>query len=168
MTAYSSPIKTAFAAALMLAAASAGAYADAPTPAALDAARIIIVASGLSRSFDIVVPQAFGELERSVVTTRPELKDSLHATLLAIEPEFIKGEQDLLDNAAVVLTRRMTEQELKDTAAFFQSASGKKYVDSQAQAFGEIMGLARAWSGKLSTEVLARAREEMKKKGQDF
>jgi hypothetical protein len=168
VTAYLSPIKTAFAAALMLAAGSVSAFADAPTPAALDAARVIIVASGLARSFDVVVPQAFGELERSVVTTRPELKDSLHATLMAIEPEFVKGEMTLIDNAAMVLAKHMTEQELKDTAAFFQSASGKKYVESQPASFGEIMSLAQAWSGRLSTEVLTRAREEMKKKGLDF
>lgn len=168
MIAHSSPIKTAFAAALFLAAGSFGAYADEPTPAALESAHTIIVASGLTRSFDTVVPQSFGELERSVLATRPELKDSLHATLLALLPEFGKTEQELVNNSAMVLAKRMSEQELKDTANFFLSPSGKKYVDVQPAAFGEIIALAQAWRDRLSTDVLTRAREEMKKKGVDF
>jgi hypothetical protein len=68
----------------------------------------------------------------------------------------------------MVLAKRMSEQELKDTANFFLSPSGKKYVDVQPAAFGEIIALAQAWREKLSTEVLARAREEMKKKGVEF
>ena len=168
MIAHSSPIKTALAAALFLTAGTFGAYADEPTPAALEAAHTIIVASGLTRSFDTVIPQSFGELERSIVTTRPELKDSLHATLLALLPEFSKTEQELVNNSAAVLAKRMSEQELKDTANFFLSPSGKKYVDVQPATFGEIIALAQAWRDKLSTDVLTRAREEMKKKGVDF
>ena len=168
MIAHLSPIKTAFAAALFLTAGSFGAYADEPTAAALESAHTIIVASGLTRSFDVVIPQSFGELERSVTITRPEIKDSLHATLLALLPEFGKTEQDLVNSAAMVLAKRMSEQELKDTANFFLSPSGKKYVDVQPAAFGEIIALAQAWRERLSTEVLARAREEMKKKGVEF
>ena len=66
------------------------AYADDPTPAALDSARTIIVAWGMTKSFDLVVPQMFDQLEHDVVKTRPELKDSLHATLIALKPEFDK------------------------------------------------------------------------------
>jgi hypothetical protein len=62
----------------------------------------------------------------------------------------------------------MNEQELKDTAAFFASASGKKYVEAQPIAFNEIIVLMQAWRQKLSTDILTRAREEMKKKGVDF
>jgi hypothetical protein len=152
---------------------SLGAYAAdpapaAPTPAALEAAHTIIVASGLTRSFDLVIPQTFAQLELSVETTRPELKENLHATLLTLVPEFGKTERDLVDSSAQVLAKHMSEQELKDIANFFLSPSGKKYVETQPVAFNEIIALAQAWRDKLSTDVLTRAREEMKKKGVDF
>jgi uncharacterized protein len=169
VTAHLSPIKAVFAAAFFLAAGSLAAQADdQPTPAALESAHTIIIASGLTRSFDIVIPQTFGELERSVTVTRPELKDNLHAVLLALVPEFGKTERDLVNSAALVLARRMSEQELKDTANFFLSPSGKKYVDVQPAAIGEIIALADSWRQKLSTDVLTRAREEMRKNGQDL
>ncbi len=164
----SSSLKTALAAAIFAAAGSLTAYADEPTPAALESARVVITASGLSGSFDAVVPQMLGELERRVLATRPELKDSLHATLLDLVPEFTKTEQDVANRAAAVLAKHMTEQELKDTANFFSSPSGKKYVSVQPVIFNEIIPLAQAWRQKLSTDILARAREEMKKKGVDF
>jgi uncharacterized protein len=163
-----SPFKTLFAAALLVALGAVAAKAEEPTPAAIESARAIIMASGMTRSFDLVVPQMLGELERNVTATRPELKDSLHATLVALEPEFSKTEQEVVDGAAQILAKYMNEQELKDTAAFFASASGKKYVEAQPLAFNEIIGVVQTWRQRLSTDVLARARAEMKKKGLDF
>lgn len=168
MTTPMSPFKTLFAAALLVALGAVAAKAEEPTPAAIESARAIIMASGMTRSFDLVVPQMLGELERNVTATRPELKDSLHATLVALEPEFSKTEQEVVDGAAQILAKYMNEQELKDTAAFFASASGKKYVEAQPLAFNEIIGVVQTWRQRLSTDVLARARAEMKKKGLDF
>ena len=168
MTARPSPFKTLFAAALLVTLGAAAARADEPTPAALDSARAVITASGMMRSFDLIVPQMLLELERNVTTTRPELKDSLHATLAALKPEFDKSEQEVVDGAARILAKHMSAQELKDTATFFDSPSGKKYVETQPIAFNEIIGVVQTWRERLSTDVLARARAEMKKKGVDF
>lgn len=168
MTARTSPFKMLFAAALFVTLGAAVAGAEEPSPAAIDAARAVINGSGMTRSFDGVVPQMLAELERNVTATRPELKDSLHATLVALEPEFAKTEQGVIDGAARILAKYMNEQELKDTAAFFASASGKKYVEAQPFAFNDIIGVVQTWRQRLSTDVLTRARAEMKKKGFDF
>lgn len=168
MTARTSPFKTLFVALFFAALGSAGAYADEPTPAALESARTIVSASGMARSFDLIIPEIFGELERNVTATRPELDKSLHETLIALLPEFAKTEQDVVDGAARVLAKHMNEQELKDTANFFVSPSGKKYVAAQPAALSEIVGLVQDWRRRLSTDVLVRARQEMKKKGIDF
>ncbi len=62
----------------------------------------------------------------------------------------------------------MTEQELKDTVTFFDTPSGKKYLATQPVLVQQVGQLARAWREQLSTDILARAHEEMKKKGTDF
>lgn len=164
----SSPARLMFAALLFAALGAAGARADEPTPAALQSARAVIISSGMARSFDLVVPQLFTQLEEGVTATRPELKDSLHATLVGLLPEFGKTEQDVINSAARALAKFMTEQELKDTANFFASPSGKKYVETQPLAFTDIVSIVQEWRQRLSTQVLQRAREEMKKKGVDF
>jgi hypothetical protein len=179
-----SPGKTLFSALIFLAAGSLAAHADSPasppapailaapaappTAAALESAKAIILTSGMKRSFDLVIPQTFGELDRSVTTTRPELKDSLHTVLLSLLPEFRATEDNMVNQAAQALAKQMSEQELKDTAAFFSSPSGMKYVQSEPTVFNEIIASVQAWREKMSVDVLARAHEEMKKKGQDF
>jgi hypothetical protein len=145
-------------------------YADdaptpAPTPAAIETAKTIVASSGMTRSFDLVIPEIFGALERNVLATRPELKEPLHTVLISLVPEFVKTKQQVVDVAALALAKRMNEQELKDTATFLNSASGKKYVEAQPQALNEIFGALNDWRQKLSVDVLTRTREELKKKG---
>ncbi len=153
---------------LVLALASAGASAQEPTPAALNYARQIFVDIGMKPSLDQVVPAMLGQLEHNVTGTRPELKDALHETLLAIEPEFVSTEQGVLTDSAKFLASRMTEQELKDTVDFYESATGKKFLATEPAMVQEIARLARAWREQLSTDILTRARQEMKKKGYSF
>jgi hypothetical protein len=168
VVAHSSPFKTLSFALLFTIGGAFSAYADDPTPAALDSARTIIVAWGMTKSFDLVVPQMFDQLEHDVVKTRPELKDSLRATLIALKPEFDKSEQDFITTSALALAKMMTEQELKDTATFFQTPSGKKYIETEPVAITQIVTLVQTWRQQLSVDVMKRTREEMKKKGADF
>ena len=144
------------------------ALADEPSAAALAQARAVIISSGISRSFDTVVPQMLSLLERNVLATRPEIKDKLHATLLQLEPEFMKTEDSVIDAAAASLAKRMTEAELKDVVTFFQSASGKKYVEATPANLNDIVAAMEAWRQKLSTEMMTRVRDEMKKQGVDL
>jgi hypothetical protein len=144
------------------------ARADDPTPAAIASARTIIVASGIQRSFDLVVPQMLAQLETNFTRTRPELKDKLHATLIQLQPEFLKTEDQVVSAAAASLAKRMSETDLKDTAAFFQSPAGKKYVEAQPQALSDIVAAVQGWEQKLSTDMMTRVREEMKKQGYDL
>jgi len=161
-------IKALLGAALALAISSVGARADEPTPAALNYANQIFVDIGMKASIDQVVPGMLAQLERNVTSTRPELKDALHETVLAIEPEFVKTEQAVMTDSVKFLASKMTEQELKDTLAFYDSPTGKKYVAVEPSVVQEVGNLARAWRQQLSTDILTRAREEMKKKGFDF
>ena len=150
---------------IALAAATSNAIAADPTPAALQAAQSIVASSGMTTSFDQVVPQMLYELERTTTATRPDIKDSMHATLLELAPEFAKTESEVVQSAALSLASHMNEQELKDTAALFQSASGKKYVEIQPVLYRDVIAIAQNWRQKLSTQMLIRAREEMRKKG---
>jgi hypothetical protein len=161
-------IKASLGAALALAISSVGASAEEPTPAALNYANQVFVDIGMKSSIDLVVPGMLGQLERNVTATRPELKDALHETLLAIEPEFVKTEQGVMTDSVKFLASKMTEQELKDTVTFYESPVGKKFLAVEPSVVQEVGNLARAWRQQLSTDILARAREEMKKKGLDF
>ena len=139
-----------------------------PSPAALAAADKILNTIGLKQSVAIVVPGMMQELETNVTRTRPEIRDSLRATLKAIQPEFDQTAKQTYTQAESLLASEMSEQDIIQVAAFFDSPAGKKYIQVTPvflQNLGDITG---AWREKLSTDILERARAEMKKKGIDF
>jgi len=161
--------KLALAAFAVVALTASGARAQqAPSPAAIGYANQILVDIGMKPALDQVVPAMLAQLERSVTTTRPELKEPLHAVVVALEPEFAKTEQPVFDEAAKYLAGQLSEQELKDVAAFYESTTGKKFIVTQPPLMAEVGNLVGVWRNKLSTDILARAREEMAKKGYSF
>jgi uncharacterized protein len=139
-----------------------------PSPAAIAAADKILNTIGLKQSIAIVVPGMMQELETNVTRTRPEIKDSLRATLKAIQPEFDQTAKEIYAQAEGMLASQMTEQEITQVAAFFDSPAGKKYVQITPVFIQNLTDVTGAWREKLSTDILERARAEMKKKGVDF
>jgi hypothetical protein len=140
----------------------------APSPAALAAADKILNTIGLKQSVAIVVPSMMAELETNVTRTRPEIRDSLRATLKAIQPEFDQTAKQTYIQAESLLASEMSEQEITEVAAFFESPAGKKYVQVTPVFLRNLADATGAWREKLSTDILQRARAEMKKKGVDF
>jgi hypothetical protein len=140
----------------------------APSPAALTAADKILSTIGLKQSIAIVVPGMMQELETNVTRTRPEIRDSLRATLKAIQPEFDLTAKQTYIKAESLLAAEMSEQEIIQVAAFFDSPAGKKYVQVTPVFLQNLADVTGAWREKLSEEILERARAEMKKKGVDF
>jgi uncharacterized protein len=139
-----------------------------PSPAAIAAADTILNTIGFKQQIAIVVPGMMQELETNVTRTRPEIRDSLRVTLKAIQPEFDETARQTYVQAESLLASEMSEQDITQVAAFFNSPAGKKYVQATpvfVQNLGDVTG---AWREKLSTDILERARAEMKKKGVDF
>ena len=62
----------------------------------------------------------------------------------------------------------MSEKDITDVAGFFESPAGKKYVQVTPIFLQQLQDVTGAWREKLSTDILVRARGEMKKKGVDF
>jgi uncharacterized protein len=148
--------------------AAAPAPVPAPTAAAVDAAGAILNDIGVKKTIAFVVPSMMAELERNVTNTRPEIRDSLRETLRAIQPEFDKSAQQIFVRAATLLASEMSEKEVQDIAAFFDSPPGKKYLAVEPAFFQQFSAIADPWRQQLSTDILTRARAEMKKKGVDF
>jgi uncharacterized protein len=148
--------------------AAAPAAPGAPSPAAIAAADRVLGDIGVKESIALVVPGMMAELETNVTRTRPEIKDSLRATLKSIQPEFDKTARETYDEAATLLASLMSEKELTDVAGFFDSPSGKKYIAVTPVFLQRLANVTAPWRDKLSTDIVVRARQEMKKKGVDF
>ncbi len=139
-----------------------------PTAAQIAIARDIVTGSGMSRSFETMIPTVMDQITQTLTQTRPELSADLKKVLAEQRPEFEKQIDEIMNTAASILARRMNEKELTDTAAFFKSASGKKYVETQPASLDELVVALQGWSQKLSTIMFEKVRAEMKKKGHDL
>jgi hypothetical protein len=139
-----------------------------PSQAAIAAADKLLIAMGVKETIATTVPTMMTELERNVTNTRPEIRDSLRATLTEIKPEYDKSAQLTYEKVEALLALAMNEKELVEVAAFFTSPTGKKYLAIQPVFFQKLQDLVGPWRQDLSTDIVAKARQEMKKKGVDF
>ncbi|MCI0466046.1 MAG: DUF2059 domain-containing protein [Beijerinckiaceae bacterium] len=140
----------------------------APSEAHLAAAKALVVASGISRSFSIIIPQFLDQIGASLTQTRPELRSDLNVVLTQLKPEFDLKVEEMIGIAGQIYAKQMSGQELRAAAAFFESPAGRKYVESQPAFLTEVVTAMQGWQGKISTDLMARVRSEMKKKGHEL
>lgn len=139
-----------------------------PPASAVEAGRQLVIASGMARSFEPMVPQLSGQIIPMVTKTRPELTANLTVVMKQLQPEFVKKGEEMNSIAGRIYARSMSEQELRDAAAFFNSPVGKKYVEVQPIMLDQLVVSMQSWTQDLSTFMMQRIHDEMKKKGQDF
>ena len=139
-----------------------------PPASQLAAAREVVIASGMSRSFAPMVPQLREQIVPMLTRTRPDLTKDLTEVVAQLGPEFDKKTDDMVDIAAHIYARRMSEEELKQTAAFFSSPVGKKYVEVQPEMLDELVVSMQSWTQQISNYMMTRVRQEMQKRGKDF
>ncbi len=137
-------------------------------PAQLAAARDVVISSGMARSFEPMVPQLAEQIPLVVTRTRPEYAKDLTGVLAGLQPEFAKKTDEMIDIAAKIYARGMNEDELKTTAAFFNSPAGKKYVDAQPLMLDQLVVAMQAWTQETSSYMMKRVQVEMEKKGDKF
>ena len=137
-------------------------------PAQLAAARDVVISSGMARSFQPMVPQLEEQIPLVVARTRPEFAKDLTGVLASLGPEFAKKTDEMIDIAAKIYARSMSEDELKATAAFFSSPAGKKYVDAQPLMLDQLVVAMQSWTQETSTYMMKRVQAEMEKRGDKF
>ena len=98
--------------------------------------------------------------------SRMPIRDGIRERVLAVRGAGIFAHID--DEAATLLASEMSEKKITDVAAFFESPSGKKYVSVTPIFLQRLADVTTPWRDKLSTDIVTRARQEMKKKGVEF
>lgn len=139
-----------------------------PTAEHMGFARELLSQIGAERLIESVVGNMVARLSQTVTATRPELTNDLKGVMESIRPEFDKQTPLVVEDAARVFSRAMTEQELRETVTFLKSPAGQKYLDTQGQSVGTISQMLEQWSRQLSQQMYEKARVEMKKKGHDI
>lgn len=108
------------------------------------------------------------QIGTALTQTRPELIRDLNVVLTELKPEFDKQADEMVDIAAQIYVKQMSEADLMAAVGFFESPAGKQYVATQPAFLTDLVTAMQGWQGKISTNMMTRVRAEMKKKGYDL
>lgn len=141
----------------------------APLPAAshLQAARDLVIVSGVSGPFSNIYNDFVTNMRQNFIT-RPEVKKDLDAVLGALKVEADKRVEDMVATAALVFARNLSEAELKEITGFFNSPVGRKYNELRPQMITQIYQQLEPWTFRTSDFFYRYTRDEMKKRGHDI
>lgn len=140
----------------------------APTPEHIKVARDVVISSGMSQSFDAIYGEFVSGVRQSVGTTRPEIKKDMEEVLTALKADADAKREEITDSAARVFATKMSEADLKEVAAFFNSPVGQRYNSFRPQIIDEIFTLIQPWSIATSNLLFDRFNAEMRKRGHNL
>lgn len=142
--------------------------AKAPTPEHIAKARHLILATGISRSFQIIIPEFMDQIGNTLTQARPDLVHDMNIVLEQLRPEFDKQSEEMIDQSARIYATLLSEKDIDAINAFFDSPAGKKYVGAQPLFLNQLVSGMQAWQQKISIIMMSRVREEMKKRGHEL
>jgi uncharacterized protein len=158
-----------FVAGAILAAAVAGAASaqqkPAPSAAAIQMAKEIIALKGASATFDPLIPGVIEYHRNIMMQTNPNLAREIEQVATKLASDLQGRRVELQQSLAISYAQHFTEQELREAIAFYRTPLGKKLVSEEPKAMEETMKAADVWSKKFADEVVAKMREEMRKRG---
>jgi hypothetical protein len=152
--------------ALSLACASPAAFAQSqPTPAALSTAKELITVTGANAIFNPLIAGVVEQAKNLYLQQNPGLAKDLSEISAQLRTEMAPRFVELNDEVARLYAADFSEQELKDILTFYKSPAGQKLLQKQPKVIDNSMKFAQEWANKLSDEVVAKMRDELKKRG---
>ena len=144
------------------------AHAQQPSANAIALAKEIIVAKGAATMYDPVVANLIERTKGALLQTNIMLSRELNEVAAKLRTELAPRSAELVNDAARLYAARFTEQELRNTLAFYKSPLGQKVIAEEPAILNQSMSNVETWAGKFAEEVMIKFRAEMKKKGHDL
>jgi hypothetical protein len=139
-----------------------------PTPASLLVAKQIVTVTGATALFNPLIAGVVEQAKLLYLLQNPSLAKDLDAIADKMRKDLQPRFAELGNEIAKLYATHFTEQELKTILAFYSSPAGKKLLTQQPVVADASMKFAQDWANKLSEQVTAKMREELKKRGHDL
>jgi len=148
-----------------LAAGPAFAQSPQPSAAALATAKQLVEVTGAVTLFSPLVAGVVEQSKLLFLQQNPMLQKDLNEIAAKMRDDLQPRFAEVTQEVARQYATHFTEQELKEILTFYQSPAGKKMLAEQPVVVNNSMHFAQDWANKLSTEVTAKMRDELKKRG---
>ena len=141
------------------------AHSQQPSAAAMATAKELIAVTGATTLFNPLIAGVVEQAKLLFLQQNPALSKDLNEIANKMRTDLAPRFDELSDEVARLYATNFTEPELKDMLAFYKSPAGKKLLAEQPTVVDASMKFAQDWANKLSDEVIAKMREELKKRG---
>ena len=139
-----------------------------PSATAIATAKEVITVKGATALWEPIVPGVIEQAKSVFVQANPTLLKELNEVALKLRAEYAPRSAEVVNDVAKLYASRFTEQELKDTLAFYKSPLGKKLLAEEPSILDQSMRNAQSWADRLSQEVIGKIRSEMKRRGHEI
>ena len=138
------------------------------SPAALLLAKELIDIKGSASMFDPLVNGVIEYHKNFFMQNNPNLASDLTQVAQKLASDLAPRKVEMQQELTRIYASHFTEQELKDALASYKSPLGRKLISEEPKAAEESMKAADDWSRKFATEVDAKFRAEMQKRGKNL
>ncbi|HET7804684.1 MAG TPA: DUF2059 domain-containing protein [Pseudolabrys sp.] len=141
------------------------ANAQQPSPAAMASAKELISITGATTLFSPLIAGVVEQAKVLYLQQNPALAKDLNEIATQMRADLQPRFHELTEEVARLYATNFTEQELKDILAFYKTTAGKKLLATQPKIVDSSMKFAQDWANTLSDQVIAKMRDELKKRG---
>ena len=141
------------------------AHSQQPSAAAMATARQLIAATDATTVFNPLIAGVVEQAKLLFLQQNPGLAKDLNEIAAKLRTDLAPRFGELNEEMAKLYATSFTEQELKAILVFYELPAGKKLLAQQPTVVDASMKFAQDWANKLSDQVIAKMREELKKRG---
>ena len=143
-------------------------HAQQPSAGALASARELMELKGVQNLVNPVVVGVIEQTKGGILQTNPGLSKDLDEVSVQLRTEFGQRSSEVTNEIVRLYAQRFSEQELKEAVAFYKTPTGKKILAEEPKILDETYARVQQWAVRLQSEVSARVRAEMKKRGHNL
>ena len=151
--------------ATILLTAAPAAHGQQPSAAAVATARELITTAGATALFTPLIAGVIEQARILYLQQDPSLAKDLNEISAQLRTDLEPRFSELTNEVARLYAANFTDQELKEILAFYKTPAGKKLLTEQPRVVDLSMKFAQDWANKLSDLVVAKMRDELKKRG---
>jgi hypothetical protein len=114
----------------------------------------MMIANGSETTFKAVISQMISNFKTQRSEVTEEFWDQFETSFQKV------GIEDLLDLLTPIYQKHMSQDEIKDITAFYQTPAGKKFAQKTPLIMQESMQAGRVWGEKIGLEIINKLKEQ--------
>jgi len=134
-------------------------------PEQLALARKYVELTDRSSIFEVTMVETGIETMRLIVQQKPDASAQTDAAVGKILEEYKGRKGELLDQFARVYAVRFTAQELQEIVSFYESPTGKKLAQANAELNQDLQRVLQVFTSNVKREFFAKVRAELRAQG---